>query len=94
MAKAAILLAMARKCRDADHLTNLVYDQKNISDVDIEAAITEARNQPEEIPDYAYDVHTFVGKRQGKTKKDFFRDEFAALTPRQTGLFDELVKSL
>ena len=50
--------------RDADHLTNLVYD---------------------------FDCHTLKGKRKGKTKEDFFIEEFDALKPRQPGLFDEFV---
>src|SRR5512144_1001939 len=36
-AKATILLCSARKCRDADHLTNLVYDPKAIPDEQLEA---------------------------------------------------------
>lgn len=88
MSKAACLLAMARKCRDADHLTNLVYDPKAIDDAELEAAIDEARKSPEQIPDYAFDCHTQEGKRAGKTKAQFFQEEFEALTPREPGLFD------
>ncbi len=40
--------------------------------------------------DYAYDCHTLRGKRAGKTKADFFREEQRAVTPWQRGLFDEL----
>nr|BDD44603.1 hypothetical protein 10 [Flavobacteriaceae bacterium] len=91
-AKAVILLAEARKCRDADHLTNLVYDPKELSDEELEAAIDEAREQTEAIPDYAYDCHTSKGKKAGKTKADFFREEQAALNPKQPGLFDHLLE--
>ena len=87
-AKATILLAQARKCRDADHLTNLVYDRQAIADQDLERDLAQAREQTEAIPDYAFDCHTQEGRRQGKTKADFFRDEFQALTPREPGLFD------
>jgi len=86
--KATILLAMATKCRDADHLTNLVYDKMGIDEAQLEASIEEARRQPEQIPDYAYDCHTSKGKKAGKTKDQFFREEFDCLMPKQKGLFD------
>ena len=92
VAKAVILLSMARKCRDADHLTNLVYDALNIADEQIEQDLAEAAADPPDIPAYAFDVHTQRGRSRGKTKKDFFRDEFEALQPRQPGLFDDLVE--
>jgi len=92
LAKATILLAMARKCRDADHLTNLVYDQKNINDDDVNSILSECSDVSGiEIPQYAYDVHTAFGKANSKTKADFFRDEQAALLPREAGLFDDLI---
>ncbi|MCY3024591.1 MAG: hypothetical protein NTW87_36920 [Planctomycetota bacterium] len=91
-AKATILLCHARKCRDADHLTNLVYDPKTISDTQLEADLDEARTHPETIPDYAFDCHTQKGRKAGKTKHQFFHDEFRALKPREKGLFDDLVE--
>jgi hypothetical protein len=84
-----ILLALARKNRDADHLTNLVYDPKAMDDATLEASLEEARTHQEVIPDYALDCHTSQGKRAGKTKQMFFREEFDALTPREPGLFDD-----
>ena len=42
------------------------------------------------VPDYAFDCHTLKGKRAGKTKVDFFREEQKALKPFQPGLFDDL----
>lgn len=90
-AKAAILLCHARKCRDADHLTNLVYDPQSVDGARLEAELNEARAHPEPIPDYAFDVHTAKGRKRGKTKKDFFSDEFRALKPREPGLFDHLI---
>ena len=93
--KAAILLAMCRKCRDADHLNNLVYDQMSgLTEEVLERDLAAARGKHEEIPDYAYDVHTSKGKSQGKTKRDFFREEYEALKPRQPGLFDKDVEKL
>ena len=91
LAKAVILLCLARKSRDADHLTNLVYDQKSLSEKEIENLLNAVRGERVEIPDYAFDCHTAKGKNAGKTKKDFFVDEFRALKPREPGLFDNLV---
>ncbi len=88
VAKAVILLCLARKCRDADHLTNLVYDPKAVTDAQITRDLERARAKPEEIPPYAFDVHTGKGKRAGKTREDFFLDEDGALKPKQPGLFD------
>ena len=45
----------------------------------------------EKVPDYAFDCHTQKGRRMGKTKAEFFRDEQAALEPFQPGLFDDLI---
>ena len=93
-AKAVILLAQAAKCRDADHLTNLVYDPAAIDAAALEADLAAAREQPEPIPDYAYDCHTAQGRRAGKTKQEFFTEEFEALQPRQAGLFDRDIEEL
>lgn len=90
VAKAVILLCLAKKSRDADHLTNLVYDGRNPTDAEIDAEIDAARALPEAIPDYAYDFHTVKGRTRGATKAQFFRTEYDALQPRQQGLFDNL----
>ncbi len=93
-AKAAILLSMAAKCRDADHLTNLVYDPAKIDAKVLEAELAEAREHPEAIPEYAFDCHTAAGKRAGRTKREFFVEEHKALQPRQQGLFDQDIEEL
>ena len=93
LSKAVLLLAAAKKNRDADHLQNIVYDALHGIDADALAADLLAAG-PEEIPDYAYDCHTLEGRRRGKTKADFFREEQAALRPIQLGLFDDLSDSL
>lgn len=90
LAKAVLVLAMCKKCRDADHLTNFIYDNKLGGYEDILTAYDSEIKEP--IPDYAYDVHTLVGKKMGKTKEMFFNEEFAGLEPRQNGLFDKLIK--
>jgi replication-associated recombination protein RarA len=93
LSKAVIVLCAAMKCRDADHLTNYVYDRRMIDAQRLTAALAESRNSPEpiELPEYTFDVHTRKGRMKGKTKADFFRDELGALHPRQIGLFDDLI---
>jgi replication-associated recombination protein RarA len=92
-AKAVLLLALARKCRDADHLTNLIYDPKAIDEALLKADLAAARESVEAIPDYAFDVHTPAGRRAGKSKAQFFHEEHAALCPREPGLFDAEVET-
>lgn len=43
------------------------------------------------IPHYAFECHTQEGRKMGKSKAEFFRDEQAALEPFQPGLFDDLI---
>lgn len=88
VSKAVILLCECAKNRDADHLQNLIYDRRA---VDVEKWIEDVRQSPIPIPPYTYDVHTRKGKKQGRTKAEFFRDEYEALNPRVPGLFDDLV---
>lgn len=88
IAKAVIVMSQAFKSRDADHLTNYVYDREMIDANDLIEALADA--DPEPIPDYAYDVHTSEGKRRGKTKDMFFKEEHEALEPRAPGLFDDI----
>jgi hypothetical protein len=88
VSKAVLLLCECRKCRDADHLQNFVYDRAN---VDVEKWIDDVRAYPIAIPPYTFDVHTRKGKKYGRTKEEFFREEYEALKPRTSGLFDALV---
>lgn len=89
ISKAVILMCAAKKNRDADHLQNMVYDALAGLDPDKLAADLEKAGRVK-VPDYAYDCHTLKGRRQGKTKADFFRAEQEALRPLQRGLFDDL----
>lgn len=91
VSKAVLLLCECRKSRDADHLSNLVYDRK---DADVEKWLEDVRSHPIMIPQYTYDCHTRVGKMKGKTKADFFQTELEALKPREKGLFDDLVENM
>ena len=91
ISKAVILLCLAKKNRDPDHLQNLVYDQ--MKGINPDKLANELRKAPEyqPIPDYAYDCHTQEGRKRGKTKADFFKAEQAALSPFIPGLFDGLI---
>lgn len=89
LTKAVILLCAAKKNRDADHLQNLVYDALQTIDPE-NLARDLAKAGRLEVPDYAFDCHTQKGRKRGKTKADFFREEQRALSPLQRGLFDDL----
>lgn len=88
VSKAILLLCSTGKCRDADHLQNFVYDGKL---VDADKWLEDVRRFPIPIPPYTFDVHTRKGKKRGRTKEEFFREEYEALQPRIPGLFDDLV---
>ena len=94
LAKAVLVLAGAEKCRDADHLTNLMYDREAVDPDDLLRSLAEGRDEREELPEYTFDCHTPAGRRAGKTKGDFFVEEHAALKPRASGLFDDLIEGL
>ena len=94
ISKAVILLCQAKKCRDADHLTNFTYDRKaGLTDEIINEHLA---NLPKYVnmPGYVYDCHTMRGRKMGRTKKDFFKEEYAALENKQIGLFDDLVPQI
>ena len=79
ISKAVILLCLAKKSRDPDHLQNFVYDNMaGLTEKDITDYMAEL---PEyvKMPGYVYDCHTMRGRKMGKTKEDFFRDEYEAL---------------
>lgn len=91
ISKAVILLCTQPHSRDADVLSNFVYDRKRgMTDKEIEKYMEEARAEKVPIPDYAYDVHTWQGKKSGKTKADFFVEEDQSLAYRQLSLFDDI----
>ena len=89
ISKAVILLCAAKKNRDADHLQNFTYDQ--LAGIDPDKLARDLLKAGRlEVPDYAFDCHTQKGRKRGKTKADFFREEQRALSPLQRGLFDDL----
>ena len=89
--KAVILLCECYKSRDADHLNNLAVDRVAPDDSHVLEVLDDARRNPVPVPEYTFDVHTRKGKKAGKTREQFFREEHAALEPRLPGLFDGLV---
>lgn len=96
LAKAVVLLCMARKNRDADYVAcNYLWGNRKLTPEEIVDLIDPSeverlmREEPMfRVPDYVYDVHTYLGKKRGKTRLDFFIDENEALEPRQMSLFD------
>lgn len=89
ISKAVILLCEAKHNRDADLLSNYIYDRKvGLDESKIKAYFEEVRKERMQIPNYVYDVHTLKGKRAGKTKKDFFIEEEKSLSYKQPSLFD------
>lgn len=99
-AKAIVLLAKAKHSRDADELNILVSDR--IPDEVFEAAmrqvgeVMKADESHFDIPDWVYDVHTQKGRRMGRSKDEFLREEHDALdnpTPSLFGNFDEMLET-
>ena len=89
ISKAVIILCTCKHKRDADLLSNYIYDKKAlISDEAIENLMDEVRKENMTIPNYVYDCHTIKGKKMGKTKKQFFIEEENALENRQLSIFD------
>ena len=96
IAKAIIILSMARKNPNANYIscgslrTDLTMSKEEFL-ASIDSSLVEHLMRSDfrfQIPDYVFDVHTYRGKRNGKTKLDFFIDENKALKPHQPGLFD------
>ena len=92
ISKAVIILCRCGHNRDADILSNYIYDKKiNVSDDEINNIFDEIRKEHYDIPDYVYDCHTLKGKRLGKTKADFFLEEEKALANKQMSIFDKII---
>ena len=96
IAKAVILLCMARKNRDADYVAcNFMFNDRPLTEEEYEEFVpyqvveNTEMNGYQRVPDYVYDCHTWQGRRRGKTKLDMFRDENEALCPHQYNLFDD-----
>lgn len=90
LSKATTLLLKAYKNRDSDWFAcNLIQSEETLdikSYLNLEETDTFVK---ENLPEYAYDCHTLVGKRKGLTKHDMIRDEQEALFPKIKGDFDD-----
>jgi hypothetical protein len=93
-----VILARCRHSRDADELLLLVAER--IPDHDFDEAVRQceaiaADDTDWSIPEWVYDVHTRRGKRMGRTRQQFLRDEHEALSRPTTifANFDEMVVS-
>lgn len=96
IAKAVILLCMARKNRDADYVAcNFMWGDRNLTDeefdmyVDYKQVAELEMDGSQNVPGYVFDCHTARGKRNGKTALDMYVTEQAALEPHQMSLFDD-----
>ena len=91
VAKAIVLLCMARKNRDGCYLAcNFMLPERCLEPNEIPHVNLEDCKLPEDgIPDWVYDCHTIKGKMNGKTDLDMTISEQEALKPLQLGLFDE-----
>jgi len=90
ISKAILILCRELKSRDADHLSILVYDKRNVDTNELEDILKD-KSEKIDLPEYVFDCHTLKGKRMGKNKEQFIQDEFKCLNPFQKGLFDNLV---
>lgn len=95
IAKAVVLLCLARKNRDADYVAcNFMWGDRPLTDeeydkyVDYEQVARLRMTGEDPIPDWVFDVHTRIGVANGKSLLDMIRDEQAALNPWQPSLFD------
>ncbi len=92
ISKAVLLLCECLKSRDADHIQCLSYDKGVLVDESIvnEYIVNLSEQDMLNIPQYTYDCHTLKGKKMGKTKEDFFKEEYKALDKKAPSLFDDL----
>ena len=90
VAKAIVLLCLARKNRDGCYMAcNFMLPDRVLNDDEIEHVdITKCQLGDDGIPDWVFDVHTIRGKANGKTDLDMTISEQEALTPIQMSLFD------
>lgn len=94
ISKAITLLCMARKNRDACYVAcNFMSCKRTLKPEEIPSEylenVDEAKLGVEGVPNWVFDIHTYQGRRNGKTDLDMTIDEQAALKPLQMSLFDE-----
>lgn len=94
IAKALVLLCLARKNRDGCYVAcNFMWSDRELDIGEIPGPndlewLKEDYEKFLNVPDYTYDCHTREGRARGKTDVDMVRDEEAALCPHQLSLFD------
>ena len=97
LAKAVVLLCLAKKNRDACYVAcNFMMPDEPISEKEMQelkhidlAELQRLRLAEDRIPDWVFDVHTIKGKyKMGKTDLDMTISEEEALEPHQYSLFD------
>jgi replication-associated recombination protein RarA len=94
VAKAVLLLAAAKKSRDADHLV-YVHANNLIPAEDLLADLEAAKDTKEKIPDEAIDQHTLRGKMMERTNvTKWLKWEHAASQPRVLGFYDKEIEAL
>lgn len=86
-------LPRTRANKKANAKLSDTQDSYSIHSCDANALPSCSKAGKEKVPDYAFDCHTLKGKRKGRTKADFFREQQRALNPGQPGLFDGLPES-
>jgi len=92
ISKAVLLLVEAKHSRDSDHLQNYIYDRAMVSDEEVAKYLEETLSSDAiQVPEYTFDCHTLEGKKRGKTKSQFFLEEYEALANKQKGLFDSVI---
>ena len=91
VSKAIVLLCYARKNRDADYFAcNLMRSDQTIPPEEIEALpIEQYKLDDGRIPDWAYNWHTWQGRRAGKDVVDAVETNQKCLEPLQLGMFDD-----
>lgn len=88
ISKAVTLLLKARKNRDSDWFAcNLIQSEETLNITEY-LNLSDEQPKMQKFPDYVYDVHTYEGKRRGKTREDMVNDEQQALYPHQEGDYD------
>lgn len=90
ISKAVLLMCEVKTNRDADLLQNYIHDKKALlTDEKIAEYMSEIEAfELDKMPEYVFDVHTLKGKRMGKTKTDFMKEEQEALQNEQLSMFD------
>jgi len=64
------------------------YDLIDMRNAKVETRPLDSGPRHMRVPDYVYDCHTVIGRKRGKTKRQFVVEEQASLRPFVKGMFD------